>query len=345
MKKCLFIVLALFGLNAFADTDMHTGMDHMSDMISSSGEGDSGFMGSFSLRYKPMGFDETAEDLTYRARIGWSGDLNEAVQWTLGLSTDTEQSFGTLGLSAINLEQAYITYSPMEGVSIRVGKSGWMPDFHKVGVLYSEQIYYEGVSLKYKQSMDDENNWYAKVALYKLDEGQNMPLADGATLKGKLGGSYGLSEDMMFGLHVSGLYDGLMKEEGHEANTLAQLGVHFSTFSMPVPVGVFAVYLTDAAGITAFNSYAAGISVGQAGKATSTEMGDFGLAASYYDIKDTDFTVNWLNEDYVSGAGKGVAVRAQYNPWDNTSLVAKYAHDMGGGDDTSNLVAELMFVF
>ena len=349
MKKCLFIVLALFGLNAFAD--MHSGMDHMSDMVSS--DGDSGFNGSFSLRYKPIGFDaEGVDDLTYRARLGWNGDLNEHVHWNVSLSTNTEQNFETIGLSAIHLEQAYVSYKPMDGVSIKVGKYGWMPNFHKKGILYSEQLYHNGVTLKYDHSADDDmGRMYAKVALYKLDGEKNKPFAEGVTLKGKLGGSYGVSDDMNLGVYVSGAYDGLMqkKKEGEdsvEAKTLAQLGFHLTASNMPVPVGLFGIYLTDAKGLTKFNSYTAGISVGQAGKADSVEMGDFGLAASYYDIKADDFTAGWLNEDYVSGAGKGVAVRAQYNPWDSTSLVAKYAHNLDkSAEDPHNLIAELMFVF
>ena len=341
MKKYLFILLALFGLNAFAD--MHTGMDHMYDMVDSSGE--SGFTGSFSLRYKPMGFDEKdIEDLTYRARLGWNGDVNEAVQWNVSLSTETEQNFSAIGLSNIKLEQAYITYTPMEGLSVYAGKYGWMPDFHKKGILYSEQNYYEGAFIKYKHMMDD-NHVYVKVAAYKLDEGENKPLADGVTVKGKLGGSFGVADGMTLGAYVSGSHDGLVKEEGHTAKTLAKAGMNFSTSAMPVPVSVFATYLTDANSVGEFKSYIGGVSVGKAGKANSTEVGDFGLAVNYYDIQESDYTVEWLNEDYVASAGNGVAVRAQYNPWDNTSFVVKYAHNLAGGDNADNVVVESMFVF
>ena len=350
MKKCLFIVLALFGLNAFAD--MHdSGMDHMSNMMGS--EGESGLMGSFSLRYKPMGFDEVnVNELTYRARVGWTGDVNESVKWTVGLSTDTEQNFGDFHLSNINLEQAYVTYSLMEGLSVKVGKYGWMPDFHKKGILYSEQLYHTGAMLKYKQAMGDMANWYFKASAYNLGAGNNAPLADGLTVKAKVGGHFSVSDDMMAGLYVAGSHDGvgrkqMKKGDNLEAKTLAQLGVNFGMSSMPVPVGVFATYLSPAKSLADFNSYSGGISVGNAGKANSTEMGDFGLAVNYYKISEKDFTVKWLNEDYVAGAGEGVAVRAQYNPLDNTSLVAKYAHNLNPGKDeeAGNLVAELMFVF
>ena len=345
MKKCLFIVLALFGFNVFADIDMHTGVDHMSNMMGE--DDDSGFMGSFSLRYKPMGFsEENIEDLTYRARIGWSGDINEAIQWAFALSTDTEQKFGDISVSSINFEQAYVSYSPIEDLSFTAGKFGWMPDFHKKGILYSEQLYFTGAFLKYNHATDDDMaKFYGKVAAYKLDDKHNKPLKGGVTLKGKLGGHYYFSEDMMAGLYVSGLFDGVHKGSDHTAKTLGQLGFHLSASTMPVPVGFFGVYLSDGEGLTQFRSYIAGLSVGDAGKADSTEMGDFGVAFNYYDINEEDYTVQWLNEDYVSGAGKGFAVRAQYNLYDNTNVVAKYAHNLAGGEDAHNLVGELMFVF
>ena len=88
---------------------MQSGMDHMSNMMGS--EGESSLMGSFSLRYKPIGFlkEEDVNQLSYRARVGWTGDVNEAVKWTVGLSTETEQNFGSFHLSEIMLEQAYVT--------------------------------------------------------------------------------------------------------------------------------------------------------------------------------------------------------------------------------------------
>ena len=342
MKKCLFIVLALFGLNAFSD--MNQGIDHMSNMVAE--EGESGLMGSFSLRYKPIGFEEEADELTYRARVGWMGDINEAVKWAVSFGTATEQSFGGIRVEdSINLEQAYVTYSPMEGFSIKVGKYGWLPDFHKLGILYSEQLYKTGALLKYKHEMGDMAGLYAKVGFYDLTE--NEPLSDGITAKVKAGGYFDVSDGMALGLYVSALHDGLMKEEGSsEAKTLAHLGVNFDVSSMPVPIGFFVAYFTDADGLAEFNSYSAGVSVGGAGKANSTEMGDFGVAVNYYKIDANDLIVSWLNEDYVDGAGTGVAVRGQYNPWDNTSFVLKYAHNLGdSAEEASNLVAELMFVF
>ena len=340
MNKCLFIVLALFGLSAFADVH-DKGMDHMSNMMGS--EGASDHTGSFSLRYKPMGFEEEGVDeLTYRARIGWKNNVNEAVSWALGLSTATEQNFEGIGLGDINLEEAYVKYSPMDGVSVKVGKYGWKPNFHQAGVLYSEQLYKTGAMLKYHHSMSDTDKVYVKVGAYKLSE--NAPLADGVTVKAKVGGKVTVSDGMMAGLYVGALHDGLMKDEGNEANTLAQVGLNIDA-SMAVPVGFTVNYLTSLDGLTDFDSYSATLSVGNAGTACSNDAGDFGLALNYYNITADSYVASWLNEDYVAGVGEGVAVRAQYNVWDNTSLVAKFAHDLAGGDDANNLVTELTFAF
>ena len=365
IKKSIFITLAIFGLSSFAD--MQEGTDYVSNVVSGS-DGESGFMGSISFRGQ-WGFGEQNHDVSYRARLGWTGDVNEEVQWGVVLSSHTEQGFTSIDLHDVHFEQAYVSYSPVEGFSLTAGKKGWVPDFHKIGVLYSEQIYPMGVMLKYKQEIENDSSFYAKVKLYNLDDEKNDPLAKGTTLKGKLGGDWSLGEEMKAGVYVSALYDGLFnkktatttttaaeegdKEEGTKATTttsttaktLAQAGFHISASSMAVPVGLFGIYLSDVSSVGDFKSYTAGVSVGNANSINSVEMGEFGLAVSYYDINDDDFTVAWMNEDYVKGAGnKGVAVRAQYNPWDNTNLVAKYARGMGEGSANS-FIGELTYMF
>lgn len=358
MKNCMFIVLMLFGFNALADMHSDMSMDQMSDMVGSSEEvmamddSASGFTGSLSLRYKPVGFDDDTDNLTYRARIGWMGDVNDQVKWGVVLSTETEQKFSTLNVRGINFEQAYLSYNPVENLYVKVGKMGWMPDFHKAGVLMSEQIYQEGAKIKYMHELSEDNRIYAKVGAYRLKEG-NEPLQNGTTLEGKLGVKFNVS-DFDSQLYVMGVYDGLLKEDSDEegaveAQTLAKAGLTVSYSEMGVPAGVFAHYLSNADDLGEF-SYTAGVSVGKAGRANVTSVGDFGLAVNYYDIEKTHYRTSWLNEDYVAGAGSGVAVRAQYNVWENSSLALKYAYDLSEEDsaedsDAHNLVAELTFVF
>ena len=361
MKNCMFIVLMLFGFNAVADMHSDMSMDHMSDMVGSSEvemgmeteamdeHSESGFTGSFSLRYKPIGFEEVADEISYRARIGWMGDVNDQVKWGVVLSTSAEQSFSSLDVQSFWFEQAYVAYSPIENLHVKLGKIGWVPDFHKVGVLQSEQIYKEGVKVMYKHEMDD-NSVYGKVGAYRLvgagEGNSNSPLQDGTTLEAKLGAKVNVSDfDSKFYAKVA--YDGFLKDDSAEdAKTLAQVGLNVHNSEMAVPAGVFAHYLSDVSDLGEF-SYTAGISVGKAGQSDSTEIGDFGLAVSYYDIKAENYRTAWLNEDYVAGAGSGLAARVQYNVWENSSLALKYALDMSknSGDDDNNLVAELTFVF
>ena len=340
IKKSIFIVLAVFGLSSVAEM-MHTEVDHMSDMVSEmEGEGSS-FGGSVWLKYKALGFPKE-ETLSYRARLGWSGSVNEAIQWGVGLSSNLEQYFKTPSLVGINLEQAYVSYS-VEGFSITAGKHEWKTNFHKKGILYDERLYPEGVAVKYHHTAENEARFYGKVALYELDDNFNGPLTEGATIKGKIGGSFPLFEEVKGGIYASAVYDGLFKDEKVEPQTLAQLGVHFSASNMVVPVGVFGIYVTSVKKMG--KSFTGGVYVGNTGAAPDGESGDFGLAVSYYDIDESDFDTELLNRDYVSGAGKGIAARAQYNLLDNTNFVAKYAYDLDGGEDASSLVGELTCYF
>ena len=341
IKKSIFIVLAVFGLSSVAD-DMHTEVDHMSDMVSDSVEEESGFSGSVWLKYKALGFPEE-EALSYRARLGWSGSVNEAVQWGVGLSSALEQYFKTPSLVGVNLEQAYVSYS-VEGLSITAGKYEWKTNFHKSGILHDERLYPEGVAVKYRYTANNEARVYGKIAMYELDDNFNGPLAEGATIKGKVGGSFPISDGMKGGIYASAVYDGLFKDEEVEPQTLAQVGVHFSASNMAVPVGAFGVYVTNVKKIG--KSFTGGVYVGNTGAVgPGEESGDFGVAVSYYDIGETDLDTELLNRDYVSGAGKGIAARAQYNLLNNMNFVAKFAYNLDGGEDASSLVGELTCYF
>ena len=379
MKKIIFVVLMLFGFNAIAemndeqpsmDSDMD--MNQMSDMVADySGDTkevkeESGFVGSFSLRYQPLGELAGADDVSYRARVGWKGDVNDQVKWGVVLSTNTEQGFSSLSLQNVSFEKAYVSYSPVENLYVKVGKMGWTPDFHKVGALYSEQVYQEGAKVKYKHEIGDNSSVFAKVGAYRLTGNKNAPLQDGTTFEGKLGAKFSVG-NFDSKVYAKGAYDGFFQEEAKatvvgdegeeakeesvasaDAKTLVQAGLMVGNSDLAVPAGVFAHYLSDVEDLGDF-SYSAGFSVGSAGKANSTEAGDFGLAVSYYVVKGADYRQAFLNEDYLAGAGNGVAARVQYNVWDQSSVVLKYAFDMSEDkakdDDGHNLVAELTFAF
>ncbi|MBC6415101.1 MAG: hypothetical protein GDA46_01735 [Bdellovibrionales bacterium] len=354
MKFFLLIVLAYFSFNTLADMtyDNVGNMDMMSDMMANDSANvadnimaeEDGLVGSFALRYKALGFEEPANPLSYRARLGWRGTVNDLVQWNLVLSTNTEQAFGSIGLRDISFEKAYISYAPVEGLKFKVGKMGWLPDYHKAGVLVSEQLYIEGVNAKYTLH---DGNTFGKVSVYRLvtEEGNkqgNDPLSDGITLKGKLGTMFNVS-NFDSSIYVMGLYDGLLPEESNnEVNTLAQAGISVTSSEMPVPLGVFAHYMSDIETPGEF-SYVAGVSVGHG---ISSEEGDFGLAVSYHQIDASDYRTSWLNEDYVNNAGSGVSARLQYNVWDQSNLVVKYAYNLDDNEgEPHNVVAELTFLF
>ena len=153
--------------------------------------------------------------------------------------------------------------------------AGKKPKFNKTGVLYDDDLYTEGVSLKYRYGDMDDTNTFFKVALQELDEKFKGPFAEGTVLKLKVGGHYALSEELMGGVYVSAEYDGLFIAKKVTPKTLAQVGVNVTSSSMEVPVGAFGVYVTDVKKITANHSFNAGLSVGNADSPTSGEMSDF----------------------------------------------------------------------
>ena len=344
IKKSIFIVLAMFGLSAVAG--MHS-MNHMSDMMSGGEMEESSFMGAFEIKHKAIGEADKGQKTSYRVRLGWKGDVNEFVKWGASVSSAVETYPTTYDVVDLHLEQAYVSYSPMEGLSIMAGKRGWMTKFNKTGILYDDDLYAEGVSIKYHRG-DQTMRYMVKVALYELNDAYSGPLTEGKTLKGKLGGHFALPGDMMASLHLSATYDGLFKEIADPV-TLAQLKVNVSSSSMMVPAGVFGAYVTNVEGAADSHSFTGGIYVGNAFNPASGEMNSFGLAVSYYDINSNDYNTALMDTDYVSGGDvNGVAVRGQYNVLDNTNIVLKYAYDLNdGGDvkDSSNLVGELTFNF
>ena len=346
IKKSIFVVLAMFGFNSVAD--MHTGSDHMSDMMSSSGDvEEAGLTGAVELK------SHVLDDLrsSYRLRMGWKGDVNEQIQWGASVSSGLEQAFATPALEALGLSEAYVSYKPVEGLSFKAGKYNWRTDFNRTGVLYDDDIHAGGVAAKYHHGDRDSNHAFAKVALYNVAEVNKGPYTNDTLLKVKVGGHYAMSEDMVGGAYASVEYDGLFKADDNTAEdkTLAQAGVNLAVSSMAVPVGFFGVYVTDVGDIGKNHSFNAGVYVGKASTPHSDEAGDFGVSVSYYDINEADHNTTLVDTDYIAaGTGKGIAARAQYNVWDNTNIVAKYVRNMAKGvaDDAKNkLVAELTFNF
>ena len=363
IKKFIFVVLAVFGFSSFAD--MHEGKDHMSDMMSGSDEGESGFYGSFDLGYKVLDSstdnnDQSLSNLYHRVRAGWTGSLHDTLQWGVGFSTnnnDVNSSVREL-TGSVFLEQAYVSYNPVEGLYVIAGKKGWIPDFNTVGVLYDEDIYKEGAFVKYKYDQDDVNV-YVKVAAYQFDNVSGnesddaAPFNDGGIVDAAVGGGVTFGDGFVVEAKVAGAYDVLPNESdsANDSKFLAKGKLHVSSGeALPVPVGIVGYYLTDVGAFSENHSYSAVVYAGKAGKAIPAgEQGDFGVAVNYYSVVATDYITGFLNDDYVGaekdGKVEGVAVRAQYNVLDNTNIVAKYNYDLGADENQSNLAAELTFNF
>ena len=376
-KKFNFIISALFAPFVFADMHMPAGgeVNHMSDMMSDSSVEDSGFWGSVELKYThkeetpatapasaeagtdgdtPVASGKLGESMpspqtgaSYRARVGWKGDVNETIKWGVSVSSAIEGQFQTPSLRDVHVEQAYVAYSPVEGFTLKAGKYGWKAKFHKTGVLYDDDIYTEGVYAKYYYGERDSTNAYVKAIVYNNNY-TGSTYSAGWVTAAKAGGAYEVAEGMALGAYVSVENNAINQNDNATKKTLAKAGVHFNA-DLGVPAGAFAVYATDVKA-PGFDSYTGGVYVGNAGSNCSknSEAHDFGVAVSYYDVQADNFNTALLDTDYAVAGGnaKGVAARAQYNLWDNANAVVKYAYDLNtSGSNAHTVVGEATFNF
>ena len=361
IKKYIFLVLATFSLSAVAG--MHDGGSHMSDMAKDS---DVGLGGAFELKYKALGenvgdSDDGAPALSYRWRLNWSGEVNEEVNWKVGLSSSKELEL-TAGPKNVTFEQAYVSYKPFfaEGLSVTVGKKEWKPKFGNTGVLYDDDHYFFRASVKYHYG-DDDWRVYAKLKYYELNESLRGPFKSERVVKAKVWGHYSFFDQATLKAYLSaelGLPSELSSFSLTEEVALAQVGAKLDVpdvIAEEVPFGFFGAYLTNVQGIADSHSFHGGAYVGRAGSPYSTKRNDFGLAVNYYNLNKADFNTKLVDTDYVWSSkeaggrdSEGVAVRAQYNVWENINAVVKYAYDLNPPSEESdphNLVGELTFLF
>ena len=367
-KKTLFFILAVFGLSSMADMHSDSGMDHMSDMAGVTEE-NGGPHGAIEVKYKyNVDGDPDVKDTdvkSYRARIGWKGEVNDVVKWGVGATTNVQQEFTGPGVQDVFVDTAYVAYSPVEGFVVKAGKWAWEPSFHKSGILYDDDLYQEGFFAKYMYGDKEESYTYVKAAVNWLDgdyrgacteetrteqtegSGSDEPKKATNCLFGdkvvwaKVGGSYAVSDGIKGSVYAGGVYGGLATE-GNKDTVLVKAGVGLSVSSTPVPLGFYAVYLNNKD--FKDHSYSFGAFVGGADKASSKEKGDFGVGVSYHKVEDTAYNTTFLDDDY-GQITEGVTARAQYNLWENSNLVAKYAHGLGTAKNNSVVTGELTFNF
>ena len=315
-------VILSFGLLGEAQADMH-------------GDEASGFSGSFELKYKgDLGDLGNVDGFTTRVRAGWAGEVNDMVMWKLGLSSDIEKRFGGYELNIMYLEQAYVKYMPMDGLSVKAGKFGWHPSFAKTGVLYDDDLYAEGVVAKYKYDA-----YWAKVAVVNLTDEYSGPFSSGAVVKAMVGTKQNVA-GLSVKAKVGSMYDGLF---GGNGLALATAGVHVGVPHLGIPVSVSGNYITDVSDPLTNDTYTVGVNVNESNAVNNVSVG-----VNYYNINNGTWSLDVVDTDYVktNSDTTGVAARVQYNAWENSNLVVKYAYSLDGtAYDPNNIVGELTFNF
>ena len=331
MKKYILITLAVFGFSALA------GMSGMA------GQGDDaeGFNGSVELKWRHGG---DWGNFSYRARAGWTGSVNDAIQWGVAWTTpiegapvaegDEAVTFSTYSVGAVNLEQAYVKYSPVESFYIKAGKYEYYSNFNKYGVLVDDDLYAEGAKAKFKYEVAPAIHIYAKASVEQTGEYAGIWADQG----GVAGGWIGVHSD---GDWKYGVGAGIQTNQfpGSGDKTLVSAKASFGSDDVAgMPAGVFGFWSSNADAVGA-GTYSVGVHVGD-----TSEANGWGVAVNYYNVTEADWNTAIVDTDYIAGAGAGVAVKAQYNPWDNTNVAVKY--NWADSDDSSHgFVGELTFNF
>ncbi|MCY4513247.1 MAG: hypothetical protein OXB86_06130 [Bdellovibrionales bacterium] len=349
MKKYILIIFAVFGFSALAGMDSMAGQD----------DGAEGFNGSVELKWQ-YDKDNNWGDFSYRARAGWTGSVNDEIQWGVGLTTPVAPNGGEFnsGLGEVHWEQAYVKYSPSESFFVKAGKYEYYSNFNKYGVLVDDDLYAAGAMAKFKYEVMPATYAYAKAFVEKV--------GDYAGIWGKedaiAGGWLGLKSDgdsWQYGIGVGGQTNQIAK--GTQSFVMAKVSAGSEDIA-GMPAGVFGFWSSNAEKIGA-GTYSAGAYVGDA-----SETYGWSIAVNYYNVSAKDWNYALVDSDYngsylpkesdASGDDKeegeassssasdssGVAVKAQFNPWDNTNFAVKY--NAGLGDNTSHgFVGEVTFNF
>lgn len=379
-KKLFFSALLVFGAQALAEMQGSSEMpmqemQEMADMPEDAG----GFNGSVELKYKQaIGDEMDLGTFHYRARAGWTGSVNEYVKWGVGVSSAIEEDFSGYQWKAINLEQAYVKVTPVEGFWVKAGKSTKKTGPHYTGVLYDDDWYEEGVSAKFKADVGDGAKVYVKASVVYNGEGQKAavdqvadvaaatgneavaeaaktaaaaakygPFTEGALMEAKAGAAFDMGMAQIHG-GVGVQSDALA--DGKDAVNLGQVYLDFGSDDVAdsgVGLGAYGVAGVnfDDVGETDNWTYTAGAYVGSK---EANEANDYSVTVSYYNVAGASWNTALVDTDYIGKAdGNGIAARAQYNVWDNVSVVAKYAYAMkqGTAEDVQQAVGEVTFNF
>ena len=307
--------------------------------VASADEG--GFSGSLELKYSHDLSAKSVGSVTYRARAGWRGYVNDSVNWGLSLST-TDTPLESYSFRNLYLEQAYAKWAPVDGLAVTVGKYEVYSKFNKYSVLRYDDLYAEGVKVKFKKDLGSVSV-YAGATAEELSSyngvwGENSYVASGwAGVKAEVSNvkvKVGVGAE-----NNSVLADGNL--------TLVQAKVGVSTDVSGVRVGAYGLGSSDVKEVTDGDdlTWVAGAYVGSEEKETY----GYSVGVSYYNLNESSWNLATVNTDYVSPVAveaKGVAVQASFNPADNTNVLVKYNKSLGSKEDASQTaVAELRFKF
>ena len=338
MKKYILIILAVFGFSALAG-------------IHGEDDGAEGFNGSVELKWTYQDKKEGWGDASYRARAGWTGSVNDEIQWGVGLTTPIAPSGGaefSSGLGHVDWEQAYVKYSPSEAFSVKVGKYEKYSNFNKYGVLVDDDIYSAGAKAKFKYEMMPATYFYAKAFVEKAGDYAGI-WGEQDAVAGAWAGVKSDGDSWQYGIGVGGQTNQIAAGDENKSFVMAKASIG-SEDAVGMPAGVFGFWSSSSDAIGA-GTYSAGAYVGDA-----SETYGWSVAASYYNVSakdwnyalvDSDYNANYVSkegEEADASDSSGVAVKAQFNPWDNTNLAVKY--NAGLGDSTSHgFVGEMTFNF
>ena len=358
-----------FALPAWGEAPAAVPMQEAAVIADMPDEDIGGFSGSLELKYKGHNLTgDGGHESSYRARAGWSGAINQYVKWGLGLSSSIEEGFNSYSLKGVHLEHVYASFSPVENFWLKAGKLHYKANHHYTGVLIDEDHYSEGVLAKLYAEAAPGTKVYVKGGVVynggQDDVYKHNLYGDEDFVKGWLTiGKVGVKSDVGAAVVHGGAavkWDGLA-EGGGEFYPAVYVNGGADDVGGGVGAGAFAVGGTNGS----FDSwtYTGGVYVGSH---KPEEANEYSVSVSYFNIEgkswnaakvDTDYypptqsqTTTGEGEDatttaggYVVEDGNGVAVKGQYNVWDDVSLVGKYSYILG--DDTQNLVGELTFNF
>ena len=331
MFKKYMIVLSL--LMAFGYANAMSKMDNAS-----------GFMGSLELEYQSslneLG-DFANDKFEYEVQVGWAGKVNNKIHW--GMSLFAEDNFSSFDPSnTLALGQAYIAYTPMDGLYITAGKvnthCGYM-----LPALCDSDLFAAGAWLKYKKKIGDTKMKFT-VGLNQLDETYRGPYKGDTLLVAQLAvmtDVAGVAVKAGVAAEHAGLFNKVEIARGN-AETLAMAYLNLELMGMGMPVNVNGLYSADVADLGSNGTYAVNVMLGN----KSWDVNNLNLGLHYYNINAKTWNISLVDDDYGLQPKRntnGVGVTLAYNVLENTQVKVRYGHDLDG--DNSGGSAQLKFKF